>query len=71
MGRMDGRKNRGPLGFPLLVAMAGFWLVNTLYQFVIPMPLPPALWALHIGFVGYAILTTIAYVAALIALRKQ
>ena len=55
----------------VLVAMGGFWLANTLYQLFIPMPLPPKLWVLHGVLVGYAIVTTIAYVAALGALRKQ
>ena len=55
----------------VLVAMGGFWLANTLYQLFIPMPLPPKLWILHVVLVGYAIVTTIAYGAALGALRKR
>src|SRR5712691_8626987 len=30
----------------VLLAMGGFWIVNTLYQVFIPMPLPPKLWVL-------------------------
>ena len=55
----------------VLVAMAGFWLANTLYQLFIPMPLPPKLWVLHVVLIGYAVVTTIVYVLALGALRKQ
>src|SRR5437762_11809907 len=50
----------------LLIAMAGFWLANTLYQLVIPMPLPPALWLLHVVLTTYAVVATLAYVAGLI-----
>ena len=55
----------------VLVAMGGFWLTNTLYQFVVPMPLPPKLSVLHVVLVGYACVTTIAYGAALGALRRR
>jgi len=55
----------------LLIAMAGFWLANTLYQLVIPMPLPPALWLLHVVLITYAVVATLAYVAGLIALRHR
>jgi hypothetical protein len=55
----------------VLVAMGGFWLANTLYQLFIPMPLPPKLWVLHVVLVGYAIVTTMAYGAALSALRNR
>src|SRR6266446_4098094 len=50
----------------VLYAMAGFWLVNLLYQLIIPMPLPAKLWLLHVVLVGYAVLCTLAYVASLI-----
>jgi len=55
----------------LLVAMGGFWLANTLYQLFIPMPLPPKLWVLHVVLVGYAVVTTVAFGGALIALKKR
>jgi hypothetical protein len=55
----------------VLYAMAGFWLVNLLYQLIIPMPLPAKLWLLHLVLVGYAVLCTLAYVASLIALRND
>lgn len=55
----------------VLIAMGGFWLANTLYQLFIPMPLPPKLWVLRLVLVGYAVVTTIAYGAALGALRKR
>ena len=55
----------------LLLAMGGFWIVNTLYQLIIPMPLPPKLWVLHIVLLGYGIVAALAYLTGLIALRKQ
>jgi hypothetical protein len=55
----------------LLIAMAGFWLANTLYQLVIPMPLPSALWVLHVVLITYAMVATLAYVAGVIALRNR
>src|SRR5205807_1937142 len=55
----------------VLIVMAGFWIANTLYQLVIPMPLPPSLWLLHVVLVGYAVLTTLAYLTAISAVRKQ
>jgi hypothetical protein len=55
----------------VLIAMAGFWLVNTLYQLFIPMPLPSKLWPLHVVLVGYAVVTSLAYVVGLRALRHS
>jgi len=55
----------------VLLAMAGFWIANTLYQLFIPMPLPPKLWLLHIVLLGYGVLAALAYLVSLGALRKQ
>ena len=55
----------------VLFAMAGFWLVNLLYQLFIPMPLPAKLWPLHVVLVGYAVLATIAYIVSLLRLSKE
>ena len=55
----------------VLFAMAGFWIVNTLYQVFIPMPLPPKLWVLHVVLLGYGVLAALAYLVSLVALRKQ
>ena len=55
----------------VLLAMAGFWIANTLYQLFIPMPLPPKLWLLHIVLLGYGALAALAYLVSLGALRKQ
>ena len=54
----------------ILFAMAGFWLLNTLYQLFIPMPLPARLWSLHVVLVGYAVVTMLAYVVGLQALSE-
>lgn len=55
----------------VLVAMAGFWTLNTLYQVVVPMPLPAKLWPLHLLLSGYAALTLLAYLIGLGALRAH
>ena len=55
----------------ILLAMAGFWIVNTLYQVFVPMPLPPKLWLLHIVLLGYGIIAALAYLVSLVALRKR
>lgn len=53
----------------VLIAMAGFWSLNMLYQIIIPMPLPARLWPLHVVLQGYAALTLLAYLIGLRALR--
>lgn len=55
----------------VLIAMGGFWMVNTLYQLIIPMPLPPKLWLLHIVLLGYAVVAALAYLTSIVALREQ
>jgi hypothetical protein len=55
----------------VLIAMAGFWTLNVLYQVVIPMPLPARLWVLHVALPGYAALTLLAYLIGLRALRTN
>ena len=54
----------------VLLAMAGFWIVNTLYQLLIPMPLPPKLWLLHLVLLGYGVVATLAYVVSLAATSR-
>ena len=54
----------------VLLAMAGFWIVNTLYQLLIPMPLPPKLWLLHLVLLGYGVVATLAYVVSLAATNR-
>jgi hypothetical protein len=55
----------------VLIAMAGFWSLNMLYQIIIPMPLPAKLWPLHVVLPGYAALTLLAYIIGLRALRTH
>ncbi|OFW11223.1 MAG: hypothetical protein A3H96_25620 [Acidobacteria bacterium RIFCSPLOWO2_02_FULL_67_36] len=55
----------------VLVAMAGFWTLNMLYQVIVPMPLPAKLWPLHLLLPGYAALTLLAYLIGLRALRAH
>lgn len=52
----------------VLVAMGGFWLVNVLYQVVLPMPLPASLWVLRVFLFGYAVVALLGYAIALRAL---
>lgn len=54
--RRSGRCDRG-----ILVAMAAFWLVNSLYQLIVPMPMPPQLWPLRVVLVGFALVALLAY----------
>lgn len=55
----------------VLIAMAGFWALNMLYQIVVPMPLPARLWPLHLILPGYAALSLFAYVVGLRALHAH
>ena len=55
----------------LLVAMAGFWLANSLYQIFVPMPLPAQLWPLHVVLLGFAVMATLAYVVSILAMRAM
>jgi hypothetical protein len=55
----------------ILVVMICFWSLNTLYQILIPMPLPARLAALRLGLIGYAIVTVLAYAVALGTLKAK
>ena len=55
----------------ILIAMAGFWLANSLYQIFVPMPLPAQLWALHVVLLGFAIIAMLAYAASVLAMRAM
>lgn len=63
--RRSSRVDRG-----ILFAMAAFWLSNTLYQVLIPMPLPARMWPLHLVLVGFAVTTLLAYLASLLATKQ-
>lgn len=52
----------------IVAAMASFWLVNTLYQVLVPMPLPSHLFPLRLALVGFAVLTAGAHGIAFRAL---
>jgi len=54
----------------ILIAMAGFWFANTLYQIFIPMPLPVRMWPLRVVLLGFAAVTALAYVVSLLAVKK-
>jgi hypothetical protein len=68
---LDRMRRSSPPDRGVLLAMAGFWLANTLYQLFIPMPLPAKLWPLHVVLVGYAVVTSLAYAVGLRALRHS
>jgi hypothetical protein len=61
------RSNRCDHG--ILIAMAAFWLANSLYQIFVPMPLPAQLWLLRIALLGFAIAAVLAYVVSVLAMR--
>ena len=58
--------NRG-----IVAAMASFWLVNTLYQVLIPLPLPSRLFPLRLALIGFAVLTAGAHGIAFRALDAR
>jgi predicted membrane metal-binding protein len=57
--------------YGILVAMAGFWLANALYQIFVPMPLPAHLWPLHVVLLGFAVIAMLAYVVSVLAIRAM
>ena len=59
----------GPLVAGVLLAMAVFWLVNALYQILVPMPLPESLAALRVVLVAFAAVMAGLNVIALVAPR--
>jgi hypothetical protein len=55
----------GPIGVTFLVGMTGFWLFNTCYQLLLPMPLPHRLGGLAWVLAGFAILAALLYAISL------
>jgi hypothetical protein len=53
----------------IVVVMGGFWLVNAVYQVVVPMPLPSGWLPLRLALLGFALVTGGAYGVGLNALR--
>lgn len=53
----------------ILIAMAAFWLANSLYQIFVPMPLPAQLWPLHAVLLGFAVTAVLVYVISVLAMR--
>jgi hypothetical protein len=49
----------------IAAAMGSFWVVNTLYQLLFPLPVPDRLLPIRIVLVGYAAATAAFHVAAL------
>jgi hypothetical protein len=49
----------------VLMAIGGYWLFNSLYQIVSPLPLPRALAGLRWAFLGFSLSLTCLYGAAL------
>lgn len=52
-------------GRMVLVAMAGYWVFNGLYQVVLPMPMPSRLAPLRWGFLGFALSVALLYLGGL------
>jgi hypothetical protein len=61
------RAGRRP-GHGAVAAMGSFWLVNTAYQLIIPMPLPDHLFPLRLALLGYAAVVAAAHAVAFVAL---
>ena len=55
----------------IVAAMGSFWLVNTIYQLTLPMPLPWRLAALRFALVGFAAVVAGAHAVALLALGAR
>ena len=55
----------------ILIAMAGFWLANSLYQIFVPMPLPAQLRPLHVVLLGFAVTAMLTYVVSVLAIRAM
>jgi hypothetical protein len=54
----------------LFVVMGGFWATNLIYQLIDPLPLPPSMAIMRVGFVGFAALTCLAYAVPLVTNRE-
>lgn len=53
----------------VLIAMAGYWSFNAVYQVVVPMPMPGALAALKWAFFGFSLALALLYLGALAGRR--
>jgi len=53
----------------ILIAVCGFWLANSLYQIFVPMPMPEQMWPLRVALLAFAMLSMLAYLTSLLALR--
>src|SRR5688572_8755948 len=49
----------------VLVAIGGYWLFNSFYQLVTPLPLPPRVVSLRWAFLGFSVALACLYGAAL------
>lgn len=57
------------VGRLVVVAMAGYWLMNGAWQVLAPMPMPPALAGLRWAFLGFAVSVALLYASALVGGR--
>ncbi|MGH7729998.1 MAG: hypothetical protein ACRENJ_01970, partial [Candidatus Eiseniibacteriota bacterium] len=48
----------------LIAAMAGYWVLNAVWQVVLPMPIPRALAHLRWAFLGYGLAVALLYASA-------
>ncbi len=63
-------RRRDPIDAWILVAMTGFWVLNAVYQMLLPMPLPPRLAGLGWVLRGFAILVLFLYAIGLQRARR-
>jgi len=60
----------GQLEASMLIAMTGFWVLNAVYQVLLPMPLPQRLASLRWALLGFAIVVVSFYARGLGRLRR-
>ena len=50
----------------LIAIMAGYWVLNAVWQVLLPMPMPRGLSALRWAFLGYGLAVAVLYASALV-----
>ena len=63
-------KPRGPLDVWVLMAVTGFWMLNAVYQALLPMPLPPRLASLRWALLAFALVVVLSYARGLQRSRR-
>ena len=64
------RRPWDPIDAWVLTAMTGFWVLNAVYQMLLPMPLPPRLAGLRWALLAFAIVVVFSYTRGLLRARR-